>query len=93
MIRRKVRFESDSLVEGDGFEPSVPRQIRSRFESNLMHRTSYIRLTRVEEGGRDVGSLFPLEGGGGYDPEFMALAEIEAARRRSRGRVVLGTLP
>jgi len=26
-------FVADSLLEGDGFEPSVPRQIRSRFES------------------------------------------------------------
>ena len=28
----------------------------------LMHRTFYIRLARVEECGRAVGSLFPLEG-------------------------------
>jgi hypothetical protein len=27
------RFARDSSLEGDGFEPSVPRQIRSRFES------------------------------------------------------------
>jgi hypothetical protein len=46
------RFVADSPLEGDGFEPSVPRQIRSRFESNLMHRTSYIRLARVEEAAR-----------------------------------------
>ena len=29
----EVRFASASTLEGDGFEPSVPRQIRSRFES------------------------------------------------------------
>ena len=28
---RQVRFAPDSPLEGDGFEPSVPLQIRSRF--------------------------------------------------------------
>ena len=27
----EVRFVADSALEGDGFEPSVPLQIRSRF--------------------------------------------------------------
>jgi hypothetical protein len=31
--REEVRFAVDSLLEGDGFEPSVPQQIRSVFES------------------------------------------------------------
>ena len=31
----------------------------------VMHRTSYIRLARVEEAAGAVGSLFPLEGGVG----------------------------
>src|SRR5580700_2732273 len=30
---RAVELAPDSPLEGDGFEPSVPRQIRSRFES------------------------------------------------------------
>jgi hypothetical protein len=30
---RKLKFAIDSALEGDGFEPSVRRQIRSRFES------------------------------------------------------------
>ena len=29
----EVRFAADSLLEGDGFELPVPRQILSRFES------------------------------------------------------------
>jgi hypothetical protein len=33
MIRRKVRFESDSLVERDGFEPSVPREMGYRYKT------------------------------------------------------------
>src|SRR5580704_4434733 len=32
-LKRDRRF-ADSPLEGDGFEPSVPRQIRSRFESS-----------------------------------------------------------
>jgi len=39
----------------------------------LMHRTFYIRLARVEEGGRAVGSLFPLEGGMGLRSEARQL--------------------
>jgi hypothetical protein len=31
--RETLKFAGDSPLEGDGFEPSVPRQIRSRFES------------------------------------------------------------
>jgi len=29
---RKVRFAADSALEEDGFEPSVPRQFRRRFQ-------------------------------------------------------------
>jgi hypothetical protein len=31
LARVEQRFAQDSLLEGDGFEPSVPRQIRSHF--------------------------------------------------------------
>jgi hypothetical protein len=32
-LQEEVRFAIDSLVEGDGFEPSVPREISDAFES------------------------------------------------------------
>src|ERR1700724_3531374 len=31
---RKLRFACDSPLEGDGFEPPVPQQIRSRFRES-----------------------------------------------------------
>jgi hypothetical protein len=34
MLTRKLRFAGDSSLEGNGFEPSVPQQIRSHFRES-----------------------------------------------------------
>src|ERR1700693_4012192 len=45
-IVRKVRFARDSPLEGDGFEPSVPRQIRCRFHDGSPVSHEGLTVTR-----------------------------------------------
>jgi hypothetical protein len=52
----EVRFALDSLLEGDGFEPSVPRQKDRFFETPLFQ---HARHHRFENARRPVQQLLP----------------------------------
>ena len=52
------RFARDSSLEGDGFEPSVPRQISSLFESSPVSRDGL----RVSQPGTERSNPSPSSG-------------------------------
>jgi hypothetical protein len=65
-LRQGRRRARDPAVPAGRFAGRPMLAARAGLVSRLplMHRTFYIRLARVEGGGRAVGSLFPLEGCG-----------------------------
>jgi len=64
----KLEFAVDSLLEGTGFEPSVPRECRPRFETDLLplrHGHSAEENRRIFARGTDGSNPVPSSGESG----------------------------
>jgi hypothetical protein len=82
MPTRKLRFAVDSPVEGDGFEPSFPQQIRSRFSRQESRLPDGLTVSRP-----GTQSSNPSSG------ESVSVPHCRAQLTRRIGRVLLSIAP